>query len=222
MFTDPPDTYASVSTVDPGFLKYDHNALPDSPFNLETLEMLPYYPSDGMNEKGVAVGMNALSYSQAPYDASKVTIGELQLIRPVLDYAGSTTEAISLIENYNISMEDPPIHYLIADSSGHSAVMEFINREMIVMNNTDSWQVSTNFVITGLEDYYSAPCWRYRTTYQSLMDNKGICSQIQAITILLNASVPSTRWSNIFDLKTGQMQIAMGRDYENFYLFSLR
>jgi hypothetical protein len=222
VFTNPTDAYASVSTVDLGFFEYDHNVPPDSPDNLNTLSMLPYYPFDGMNEKGVAVGMNALSYSQGPYDPTKVTIGELQLIRLVLDYAASTNEAIDLIHQYNIRMEDPPVHYLIADSSGHSAVIEFIDGEMIVMNNANLWQVTTNFVITGLEDHGSAPCWRYRGTYQTLRDNKGICSQDEAVSILINASVPSTRWSNVFNLKDGKIQIAMGRSYENFFEFDLR
>ncbi len=222
VFTDPPYAYASVSTVDLGFFEYNHSAPPDSPLNLNTIKMLPYYPFDGMNEMGVAVGMNALSYSQGPYNESKVTIGELQLIRLVLDYAASTEEAINLIQKYNIRMEEPPVHYLIADSSGHSAIVEFINGEMIVMENTASWQVTTNFVITGLEDHDNAPCWRYRTTYQTLKNNKGYCSQGQAADVLLNASVPSTRWSNIFNLETGQMQIAMGRDYDNFLHFSIR
>ena len=31
-----------------------------------TLAVLPYYPFDGMNEKGVAVGMNALANSHGP------------------------------------------------------------------------------------------------------------------------------------------------------------
>ena len=45
------------------------------------------YIADGMNEKGVAVGMNAVPNAQSPYDPSKVTIGELHLILLVLDYA---------------------------------------------------------------------------------------------------------------------------------------
>ena len=222
VFTDPPGGYASVATVDLGFFEYDDNAGPDSPYNLNTLRLLPYYPFDGMNENGVAVGMNALSSARGPYNASKITIGELQLIRLVLDYARTTKEAISLIQQYNIRMEDPPIHYLVADSSGHSAIIEFIDGEMIVMENTTPWQVTTNFIITGLQDHLEAPCWRYRNTYQSLSESHGICSEEQAVNILMNASVPSTRWSNIFNLNTGEMQIAVGRNYENFFQFSIR
>ena len=150
VFTDPPNGYSSVSTVDMYFFEYYHDQSPDFEGNLNTIRTLPYYPFDGMNEKGVAVGMNALSHAQSPYDPSKVTIGELQLIRLVLDYASSTREAISLIQEYNIRIEDPPIHYLIADSSGHSVIIEFLNGKMEIMENTNPWQVTTKCPLLAL------------------------------------------------------------------------
>ena len=221
VFTDPPNGYSSVSTVDMYFFEYDHDQSPDFEGNLNTLRTLPYFPFDGMNEKGVAIGMNALSHAQSPYDPSKITIGELQLIRLVLDYASSTQEAISLIQEYNIRIEDPPIHYLIADSSGHSVIIEFVNGKMEIMENTNPWQVTTNFIITGLDSYENAPCWRYKTACETLDHNMGSLSEIEAIDLLKDVSVSSTRWSTIFNLNTGQMQIAMGCDFENLYHFSI-
>jgi len=219
VFTDPPNGYSSVSTVDMYFFNYDHNQSPDFEGNLNTIRTLPYYPFDGMNEKGVAVGMNALNQAESPYDPSKVTIGELQLIRLVLDYASSTQEAISLIQQYNIRIESPPIHYLIADSSGHSVVIEFVNGEMVLMENTHPWQVTTNFIITGLDNYEDAPCWRYKSACETLDLNNGCLSEIEAIDLLQTVTVSATRWSTVFNLKTGQLQIAMGGDFENFHFF---
>jgi hypothetical protein len=221
VFTDPPNGYSSVSTVDMYFFDYNHDKAPDFWGNLNTIRTLPYYPFDGMNEKGVAVGMNALSHAQSPFDPSKVTIGELQLIRLVLDYASSTQEAISLIQEYNIRIEEPPIHYLIADSSGYSVVIEFVNGKMEIMENTNPWQLTTNFIITGLDSPDSAPCWRYKTAWESLSSKNGSLTEDQAITLLQDVSVSSTRWSTIFNLKTRQLQIAMGREYDNMHFFAL-
>lgn len=221
LFTNPPNGYASVSTVDLGFFDYDHDKSPASSNNQNTLRTLPYHPFDGMNEKGVAVGMNALAEAKSPYDPSKVTIGELQLIRLVLDYASSTQEAIILIQQYNIRMEDPPIHYLIADSSGHSVIIEFVNGEMEIIDNSSPWQVTTNFVITGLTDPQNAPCWRYRSAYETLNNNHGILSESEATSLLQNVSLSITRWSTVFNLTSGQLQIAMGGDYENFFHFTV-
>jgi len=219
VFTRPSNGFSSVSTVDLTFFEYRHDESPDSDDNLDMLRTLPYYPFDGMNEKGVAVGMNAIPGARSPYDPSKVTIGELQLIRLVLDKASSTREALALIRQYNIRMEIPPIHYLIADSSGQSVIVEFVDGHMETLENPDPWQVTTNFVITGLSSPQSAPCWRYLTAYETLSNSNGIISGDDAWQLLQNVSVPSTRWSTVFNLRNGQVQIALGRDYENLHFF---
>jgi choloylglycine hydrolase len=219
VFTDPPNAYASVSTVDLSFFSYSHDEPPDFEGNQNTLRGLPYNPFDGMNEMGVAIGMNALDEARGPADPSKVTIGELQLIRLVLDYAGSTQEAIELAQQYNIRMEEPPIHYLIADSSGHSVIIEFVNREMEVIHNTDPWQVTTNFVITGLDDPLDAPCWRYQLAHESLSGKNGVLSDGAAMSILGNVSMASTRWSTVYDLRRGRLQVAMAREYDYLHYF---
>ena len=221
LFTHPPDGYSSVSTVDLGFFDYDSGKPPDHVENQDVIQFMPYFPFDGMNEKGVAIGMNALPYSQSPFDEEKVTIGELQLIRLVLDYAGSTNEAIDLIQQYNIQMEDPPIHYLIADSSGHSAIVELISGEMRIIENSDPWQVTTNFVITDLIDPLTAGCWRYNSACDELDGVSGLLSEGEALDLLQKVSLPHTRWSTVYNLKKGRLQVAMGRDYENINQFFL-
>lgn len=217
--TRPPNGYSSVSTVDMTFFDYQHDESPDSDANLDMLHTLPYFPFDGMNEKGVAVGMNAIPGARSPFDPFKVTIGELQLIRLVLDKASSTREALTLIRQYNIRMETPPIHYLIADSSGQSVIVEFVEGRMETIENPDPWQVSTNFIITGLTNPQNAPCWRYLTAYEILSSSNGLLSGVEAWQLLQNVSVSSTRWSTVFNLRNAQVQIAMGRDYENLHFF---
>jgi hypothetical protein len=221
LFTNPPNAYSSVSTVDLSFFNYNHEKSPASTDNQNTIRILPYFPFDGINEKGVAIGMNAVPYAQSPYDGSKITIGELQLIRLVLDYANSTQHAINLIQQYNIRMEEPPIHYLIADKSGHSAIVEFVNGNMEVMHNSEPFQVTTNFVITGLNNPHSAPCWRYITAYETLFDKNGVLSISDAKYLLQDVSVSITRWSSIYNLIEGKLQIAMGRNYQNLHYFEV-
>jgi len=219
VFTNPESAYSSVSTVDLSFFKYVNNEPPDFPGNLNTVKILPYFPFDGMNEKGLAIGMNAVENAQLPNDPEKVTIGELQLIRLVLDYAASVEEAILLIEQYNIKMEDPPIHYLLADSTGHSVTIEFVDGNMEVIHNSNPWQVTTNFVITGVNITDDAPCWRFNTAYESLSLNTGNISLNEAAHILQSVSVHTTRWSVVYNLSNGQVQIATGCDYDDFYKY---
>jgi len=221
LFTDPDDGYSSISTVDLSFFDYDHDKAPDDSHNQKILRRLPYYPFDGMNEKGIAIGMNAVDNSNSPYDPSKITIGELQLIRLVLDYASTTSEAINLIQQYNIRMEEPPIHYLITDSSGHSVIIEFVNGKMVIINNQKNWEVTTNFIISDLPKHDDVPCWRYKNVYSTLQNCDGILDENEALSILKNVSVSTTRWSTLFDLNNFTLKIAMGRDYDSFLSFSI-
>lgn len=221
VLTNPDNAYASISTVDLGFFNYDPNQSPNNSSNQNTLRLLPYWPFDGINEKGVAVGMNALPESEAPYNPTKVTIGELQLIRLVLDYAASTEEAITLIRKYNIRMETPPIHYLIADISGHSAIVEFVDGEMVIIKNSNPWQVTTNFIISSILDPYNYGCWRYQAACTTLSNKNGILSENEVMYLLQTVSVSSTRWSSVFDIINGQVKIAMDRDYDYWYTFTI-
>ncbi len=174
-----------------------------------------------MNECGVAIGMNAIPNAQSPYDPAKVTIGELKVLRLVLDYASNTEEAISLIQKYNVRIEDPPIHYLIADSSGHSTIIEFVDGNMIVMRNIESWQVTTNFIISNSNAPENVSCWRYNTAYQTLKDTNGELSQNTAMNLLHQVSLPGTRWFAVYDAKTMEVTVVMGRKYEEAHKFTI-
>jgi hypothetical protein len=219
LYTDPPDGYASVSMVDLGYFGYSMANPPDPDGNTESLEATPYLPFDGMNEHGLAVGMAAISHAEPPHDPNKVTIGEIQAIRLLLDRARNVEEAIALLEAYNIEMEDPPIHYLVADRSGASAIIEFVGGEMKVIRAVEPWQVITNFVITGSTAPTQAPCERYRAAYDGLSSAEGLVSMAEAMEILERSSQTSTIWSTVYNLETGEVDIVMGGNYDRVHTF---
>lgn len=55
--TQPKDGYASLSMVNMGFLGYGEGKLPDSLLSSFILLAAPYAPLDGVNEKGVSIGV---------------------------------------------------------------------------------------------------------------------------------------------------------------------
>jgi predicted choloylglycine hydrolase len=203
-------------------LGYNETNLPDLKNNRENLLGTPFVPYDGLNEKGVAIGMMSVPEAKAPFDPAKVTIGEIQLIRLVLDYAKDLNEAISLIQDYNIEMQTPPIHYLIADASGHSAVVEFVGGKMIVIRNNEPWQVSTNFVIHGTRAPEFVSCVRYNRAYASLHDKRGNISKEYAMGVLNQVHQTVTRWSTVYCMNTGEISIAVGNKYDSVRKFSLK
>lgn len=221
LFTKAPGAYASVSMVDLEYFGYSRNNLPDALENREELLGTPFMPFDGLNEKGVAIGMMAVPEGQAPYSSGKITIGEIQVIRLVLDYAADVNEALTLIDQYNVRMESPPIHYLVADRSGQSAVIEFVGGQTHVLRNSESWQVSTNFVIYGSNAPDATPCWRYDKAHSTLMQATGCLSEDSGLSLLQQVSQSTTVWSTLYNLESLHVLVAPGRKFSRPLGFSL-
>jgi hypothetical protein len=221
LFTDPPNGYASVCIVDLEYLGFNRANLPDGGGDKSALLQTPWYPFDGMNEKGVTVGMMAVPSAQAPYDPTKVTLGELGVIRLVLDFAATTDEAIALLREYNLRVENPPVHYLIADAGGHSAVIEYVNGTMNVLKNDEPWHVSTNFIITGSGAPANAPCWRYNTAYNELRTADGVMTSDRALSLLSKVSQTNTIWSVVYGMKSGTVLVTTDKKFAAPLTFSM-
>lgn len=221
LFTHPPDAYASVSMVDISYFGYDRDS--DVTDNPEPLLQTFHSPFDGMNEHGLAVGMMALDSGRGGIDPEKATIGSLQAIRLMLDYARTVQEALTELAKYNIDFRGgPPIHYIIADADRNSAVVEYIDNEMHVLRPGDSWQVCTNHHLTGLTVEQSrAACWRFRTAYDNLRETGGLCSPETAYDILDAVSQNHTLWSAVYDATDKTVFVSMDRRWEQIHTFEL-
>lgn len=221
LFTDPPNAFASVSMVDIHYCGYDLNPDLSTLRSREALLDTPFMPFDGLNEKGVAIGIMAVPHVELPNDPQKKTLNELSVVRLVLDYAKNTEHAISLIQQYNISMNEVPLHFLIADRTGKSALVEFVNNKMQVMYNQEAFQVSTNFIVFNTLNNVMGKCWRYDKSHQTLLEKSGQISSAEAKDILQSVSQGNTIWSAIYNMKSGDIQIVPGRKYSTNHLFKL-
>lgn len=218
LWTSPEDEYKSVSMVDLGYFGYSLENQPTS--DPTGLEETPYLPFDGMNEKGLVVAMAAIPYADPPESPGKVTIGEIAVIRLLLDYAADVGEAVELLNEYNVEMTTPPIHYLIADPSGESVIIEFLDGEMKQYRSNES-QVMTNFLVTGVSLPGDSPCHRYDSVYHGILDNEENMSVEYAFNLLEASSQPSTIWSTVYDMNSLTVHVVMGTDYSDIYSFEL-
>lgn len=221
LFSHPPDGYHSVSMVDIAYLGFGTEA----PSWADRLQLLraPYWPFDGMNEHGLAIGMMAVPHGQGDRAPGQATISSLDAIRLVLDKARMVDEAVALLGAYHIDWAGgPALHYLVADATGDSAVVEFVDGEMSVLRSEESWQAATNFVLTGRTPQAARRlCWRYRTACQTLEEADGPLSQAEAMDLLTKTSQPNTMWSVVYDPSDGSISVAMGREYDDVHRFQL-
>jgi hypothetical protein len=225
LFTDPMDGYASASMVDIGYFGFSDRSVDLTKLPLAGRRALleaPFWPFDGMNEAGVAVGMAAVPQAEAPYVSGKPYIGSLRVIREILDHASTVDEAVAIIGSYNLGWEGgPPLHYLIADRSGHAALVEFYNGQTIVLPNDGSWHAVTNFTRSAVAGDAAGQCWRYDTLVQRLADTGGKLTAGEALSLLQAVAQPSTQWSVVYSLSAGQVDVVMGRHYDGVHTFRL-
>lgn len=210
LFTNPPNGYRSVSLLDPFYCGYNSlDYIPASFLDRTKLLITPWIPLDGMNEYGLAIGLMIIPNAEGSHDSHKMNIYPLDVIRLVLDHAKNVAEAITLIKKYNVSIKN--YHYLMADASGHSAVIEFVKGRMEVIQTKEPWQVATNFQIYGTKDG-TLICNRYATATQTLKKTNGIISENNAMKLLKEVSQPTTMWSVVYNLSTGDIQVRTGFD----------
>ena len=224
LFTDPPDGYASVSMVDISYLGYDEKSLDklQSLAGKQDLLYAPRIPFDGMNEHGLAVGMAAVDPTAVPNDPQKPTVGSLRIIRLMLDRARTVEEALTVFQQYNLDFSGgPPIHYLVADQAGDSAVIEYKDGELRITRSDAPWQVATNFYLADSTSAQRSGDRRYNRLDTALTEAAGKANLSEAMTLLADVAQHHTRWSIVYGMKSGAVWLATSKRYETIHEFAL-
>ncbi|WP_283132917.1 carcinine hydrolase/isopenicillin-N N-acyltransferase family protein [Rhizohabitans arisaemae] len=221
--SDPPDGYSSFSLVHLAVLFDDPAAALalDDAATRTRLAHAVLIPFDGMNEKGLAVGMAQVPEGGVPApDPARPTVNSVRIIRIMLDQAASVDEAIALFRRYNVDFAGgPKIHYLVADATGKSAVLEFSDGELKVLPGTGTWQAATNFTQAETPPADWRADRRYGLAARRL--ERGPLDWKGAMNLLEQVSQHHTRWSVVYDLKGGTARVAMGKRYGTVHTFKL-
>jgi choloylglycine hydrolase len=106
------------------------------------------FPTGGMNEKGLVVELMWLDETKYPVADSRPAVDVLQWIQYQLDNCSTIDEVIATDKKIRIaSIENPPLHYLVADTKGNAATIEFLDGKMVVHSGTGlSQPVLTNSI----------------------------------------------------------------------------
>ena len=225
LFTNPPDGYSSASMVDIAYLGFWAEDL-DRLHVLDLAELTPLlnapnWPFDGMNERGLAIGMAAVPGGQMRFDPQKPDIGSLEIMRQVLDHAANIHEAVSIIESYNIDFRGgPDLHYLIADLSGEAVLVEFYEGKLHSIPSDNPWHLATNFLVSAVNDP-QGNCTRYDKISQTMERSNGYLNTKDADNLLSSVSQNNTQWSVLYNLNNLEIQVTMGKQIDQPHKFQL-
>lgn len=223
-YTDPKDGYASYGVTDLKFFDIgtknglDGNSLPAKALMLAA----PYVTMDGINEKGLGVGILQLDIDEFHQDNGKSDLMIFTAIRGILDKCATVDEALGLLGGYDIhSFLSRSYHLFITDKSGKSVIVEWTDEETFIVEDT----ACTNDVMS--ENKFYDPEWeckRYDTIKKWLTEKNGVLTEDEAMTVTSDVSIDkksySTEWSCVYNLDEFTFDICLDRDYENKFTFS--
>ncbi|MCL2050689.1 MAG: linear amide C-N hydrolase [Lachnospiraceae bacterium] len=229
--TRPKNGYASISTVNLSFVGYSEGNLP-SGLNINSFLTLaaPFLPFDGMNEKGLAIALLAVPEAEPQFDENKVTLNTTTAIRLVLDKAATVDEAVELLRQYNIYFSGGiDCHFLIADASGSSVLVEYYDDDLQVVTTSENYQIASNFIAyndlnvgEGFDEFE-----RYDKVKFEIENNNGTLSEEQALDLLAEIGVIANdedklQWSVVYNLSSLNGVIFANRNTDNLIEFELK
>lgn len=223
----PENGYASISTVNLGFIRqgagFAANMLSDEMMTAAAL----YAPLDGMNEKGLCVSVNMIQdRATIQQDTEKPDITTTTAIRLMLDKAADVSEALALLEQYDLHASmNYMIHFAIADNNGNSVAAEYVDNDMIVTETP----ILTNFYLVegekngvGTQQSHT----RFEILEETLKENPSMTA-LQVRDTLDSVSkdnfdgFESTEWSIVFDQSDLTATYYHRENYETGYSFRL-
>lgn len=224
--TRPKNGYASISMVNLAYIGYNAGYLPTDMKSSIMALAGPYVPLDGVNEKGLAVGVLLIDTESTNQQTEKVDITTTSAIRLMLDRAATVEEAVALLEQYDMhASAGSCYHFHIADAQGGSVVVEYIDDVMHVVQS----DAATNFLLTPGEYDFGTGEDRYAILRSTLDANGGVFADTAEAMDLLAAvkQVPregkksTTQWSCIYDQNSASVEVVMDMNYDQVYTFSL-
>lgn len=220
----PKGKYSSIafSRLDDLGLSGDFNVRNLNDSQKKSLLVAPFYTTDGVNEKGLAVSIayNPPGVSTKGFKGESVFI--TNLMRTILDNAADVDEAVRICrvsKAFDFGIDKLSHHFLIADARADSVIAEFSGGDWRFLRNDAPYQVVTNIPLYQVpEKQRRADCWRYRTASDLLAAKKGKGDWKDMLSVLNAVHQGSyTIWSYAANLKAGELYLCMNSDFSKVF-----
>lgn len=216
--TAPSQGYRAFNMVDLGFMPLPKGFLSDGTSDISPAVMFPYLVLDGINEKGLFIGVMQLKFPQTKQDTGKVKVSTTLMMRAVLDKAADVDEAVKLFASYDMQSprENNDYHFLLADRSGRSLVIEYVDNEMKVLEA----DCCTNFYLAPEKEKAGGGKARYEIIQKILEFREHTLEKKDMMDVLRLVSQPAgqlgksdTLWSAVYDLTDLSMDLVVLHRY---------
>lgn len=232
--TSPKGAYSSVSVVNLSFLGYNETYTPDKLMDRINTLASAYFPLDGVNERGLAVGVLQLQAPATAQDNSKPDVGTTLAIRAMLDKCATVDEAIDLLKSFDMyAAAKGCYHFQIADSKGKSVVVSYVDNEMVITEKENGFIAATNFYLHEVPFEYDAQGMdRYEILEKTLTEKNSVLTAQEGMNLLKavritgtdpdeKGRVYSTQWSALYDLTNPTLTLCSDMNYDDVYVYEV-
>ncbi|MBQ6874090.1 MAG: linear amide C-N hydrolase [Clostridia bacterium] len=230
--TSPKGAYSSVSVVNLSFLGYNETFTPNKLQNRINTLATAFFPLDGVNEMGLAVGVLQLQAPATAQQSDKPDVGTTLAIRAMLDKCADVDEALAFLRSVDMfAAAKGCYHFQIADAKGNSVVVSYVNNEIVVTEKENGFIAATNFYLHDVPfEYEKQGLDRYEILEKKLTETKSVLTAQEGMNLLEAARITgtdpdekgrvySTQWSSIYDLTNPSLSLCSDMDYDNMYVY---
>ena len=207
MHTIPDRGYESISTFNVEFYAFGEDYKPEGFANQYLALTGLFVALDGINEKGFAMAdLMAGDTIVTHQRTQKPDLTTTGAIRYLLNNAANVDEALDLLKGIDMHSDiGSAHHFAMADASGKSVVVEYVDNQMVVV---DSPAVANHYLCeakhnVGLlegDDRYDKLCERYEQTH-GVMDTNTLTEAIKAVSQPeVKGKFLGTAWTMVMDL----------------------
>lgn len=219
VYSYPKGAYASIGMADMAFVEVgdEQQMDADSIMGRALMLVLPYAVMDGINEKGLGVGILELATEEIHEDEGKPDILIFLALRALLDKCATVDEAIEFLDTYDVHSDlGNSYHIFVTDRLGEYAVIEWLDGEMIA----NRIPAVTNTVVTPGEHYGKG---QGDDRFDKIMDALSTADSVtadEAMDILELAKQDNlTEWSCVYNLDDFSVDICLDVNYDKVYSF---
>ncbi len=219
--------YESITTFNADFYGFGEGWRPEGFANQYLALAGLFFALDGINEKGLAVAdLMAGDAAVTHQDSGKPAMTTTSAIKLLLNRAATVDEAVALLRSIDMHSDiGSAHHYAIADASGRSVVVEYVDDEIVVVEspacaNHYLCDAKRNVGLYEGDDRYDYLCARYAET-GGTMDLQSLGSAIANVSSPESERSQGTVWTMLMDLTNPSVIYWSRRHFDKPFRFTL-
>ena len=223
----PDKGYETITTFNVEFYQFGEEFKPEGFKNQYMCLAGLFVALDGINEKGLAIAdLMAGDSIETHQRTSKPDLTTTAAIPYMLKNAANVNEALKLLEGIDMHSDiGTAHHYAMADISGRSVVVEYVDNKMVV---TESPAVANHYLceqklnvgLTEGDDRYDRLCQRFDQT-QGVMSEKQLTDAIATVSQPQRKGFLGTAWTMVMDLSHPSVTYYSLRHFDKPFHFAL-